>query len=171
MSKIILILGGARSGKSSYAVSLAKKFKKIAFVATCEGLDREMRKRIELHKKDRPKNWKTYEEPRNVSEAIKKIDNSFDCILIDCLTLLVSNLVLNKFNQEKIIKAIQEMLVDLKKKKATVIIVSNEVGLGIVPATKLGREFRDIAGRVNQVVAKEADKVFFTVSGIATCIK
>ena len=93
MGKITLILGGARSGKSSYALNLAKKYKKVAFIATCQGLDKEMRERIRLHKESRPKHWKTFEEPKELVKLIGKLNNSFDCILIDCLTLLVSNLV------------------------------------------------------------------------------
>ncbi|MDD5692026.1 MAG: bifunctional adenosylcobinamide kinase/adenosylcobinamide-phosphate guanylyltransferase [Candidatus Omnitrophica bacterium] len=171
MGKITLILGGARSGKSTYALSLAKKYKKVAFIATCQGLDKEMRERIMLHKESRPKNWETFEEPRDLVKLSGKINNTFDCILIDCLTLLVSNLILTGDKQDKIIKKITALLSALARKKAKIILVSNEVGLGLVPSNKLGREFRDIAGRVNQLVADKADEVFFTVSGIALKIK
>lgn len=171
MGKIILILGGARSGKSTYALELAKKYKKVAFIATCQALDKEMEERINLHKKTRPKHWDTFEEPEKLTELLSRIGNDFDCILIDCLTLLVSNLTLSGKSQEAVVKNIEEMLVVLKKKKAAVIMVSNEVGLGIVPDNKLGRVFRDIAGRVNQAVAKKAGEVYFTVSGIPMRIK
>ena len=171
MGKITLILGGARSGKSSYALSLAKKYKKVAFVATCLGLDKEMRQRIRLHKESRPKHWETFEEPKDPEKLIGKLSNDFDCILIDCLTLLVSNLVLAGDKQEQVSKKIKELLFVLSKKKAKIILVSNEVGLGLVPVNKLGRDFRDIAGRVNQMVAKNSNKVFFIVSGLALKIK
>ena len=171
MSKITLILGGARSGKSSYALGLAMKYKKVAFIATCLGLDKEMQERIRLHKESRPKHWKTFEEPRDLARLIGKLGNGFDCILIDCLTLLVSNLILSKNSQEQILEKIEELLAVLSKKKAKVIMVSNEVGLGLVPVNKLGRDFRDIAGRVNQMVARNADKVFFIVAGIPLKIK
>ena len=171
MNKITLILGGARSGKSSYALSLAKKYKKVAFIATCLGLDIEMRERIRLHKESRPKHWETFEEPKDLARLIGKIGNSFDCILIDCLTLLVSNLILSSNTQDQIFRKIEELLFVLSKKKARVILVSNEVGLGLVPSNKLGRDFRDIAGRVNQIVAKNANKVFFVVAGIPLKIK
>ncbi len=171
MNKITLILGGARSGKSSYALCLAKKYKKVAFIATCLGLDKEMQERIRLHKESRPKHWKTFEEPKDLSRLIGKLDNGFDCILIDCLTLLVSNLILSKNTQEQILEKIEELLAVLSKKKARVILVSNEVGLGLVPVNKLGRDFRDIAGRVNQMAARNADKVFFVVAGIPLKIK
>ncbi|MHB8155441.1 MAG: bifunctional adenosylcobinamide kinase/adenosylcobinamide-phosphate guanylyltransferase [Candidatus Omnitrophota bacterium] len=171
MNKITLILGGARSGKSSYALSLAKRYKKVAFIATCQGKDKEMRQRIKLHKETRPQHWETFEEPRELTKLLGKMDNSFNCIVIDCLTLLVSNLILAAHSQKQIIDKIQDLLLILNEKKARIILVSNEVGLGLVPINKLGREFRDIAGRVNQLVAKNAKEVFFTVSGIPLKIK
>ncbi len=171
MGKIILILGGARSGKSTYALELAKKYKKVAFIATCLGLDKEMRQRIKLHKEARPKHWKTFEEPLELATLLVKIDNGFDCILIDCLTLLVSNLILSGKSEAQVLNKIEETLVALRGKKAKIILVSNEVGLGIVPDNKLGRIFRDIAGKVNQLIAKEAREVYFTISGIPMKIK
>lgn len=171
MSKITLILGGARSGKSSYALSLAKKYKKVAFIATCLGLDKEMQERIRLHKESRPKHWKTFEEPKDLAKLIGKLSNGFDCILIDCLTLLVSNLILSNNTEKQIFKKTEELLCVLSNKKVRVILVSNEVGLGLVPVSKLGRDFRDVAGRVNQLVAKNADEVFFIVAGIPLKIK
>jgi len=171
MGKITLILGGARSGKSTYAASLAKKYRKVAFIATCRALDKEMAERIKLHRKARPKGWKTFEETGKIESLLPKIGDGFDCIIIDCLTLLVSNLILSGIKEKQILQKINAMLVNLRKKKAKAIIVSNEVGSGIVPRNKLGRNFRDIAGKVNQAVAKEADAVFFTIAGIPTKIK
>lgn len=171
MNKITLILGGARSGKSSYALSLAKKYKKVAFIATCLGLDKEMRERIRLHKEARPKHWETFEEPKELTELLGKIDSSFDCILIDCLTLLVSNLMLSGNNQKQTLKKIKELLFTSDKKKAKIILVSNEVGLGLVPANKLGRDFRDITGKVNQMAAQQAGQVFFMAAGLPLKIK
>jgi len=171
MGKVTLILGGARSGKSSFALRLAKKYKKVAFVATCEGLDKEMRERIKKHKVSRPKDWTTFEKNKDIASALDNMKNDFDCIIIDCLTLWVSNLLLSKNKEEKIVQQAIAILARLKKKKAWAIIVSNEVGLGLVPANSLGRKFRDIAGRVNQLAAGEADEVFFTVSGIPTKVK
>lgn len=171
MNKITLILGGARSGKSSYALCLAKKHKKVAFIATCLGLDKEMLERISLHKEARPKHWETFEEPKELAKLLEKISNSFNCILIDCLTILVSNLMLSGNSQKQILKKIEELLLILNKKKAKVILVSNEVGLGLVPANKLGRDFRDIAGKVNQLAAQQAGQVFFMAAGLALKIK
>jgi len=171
MGKITFILGGARSGKSTYALELAKKHKDVAFIATCQGLDAEMKKRIKLHKELRPRHWETFEEAKDVALTLASIDNKFDCIVIDCLTLLVSNLLLAKVNHKTIEAKIDRMLEHLKKKKAQAIIVSNEVGLGLVPANKLGRDFRDIAGKINQIVARQADEVFFMASGLPCRIK
>jgi len=171
MNRITLILGGARSGKSSYALGLAKKYKKVAFIATCLGLDKEMQERIRLHKESRPKHWKTFEEPKDLAKLLGGLSSNFDCILIDCLTLLISNLILSKNSQKQILKMIEELLFVLSKKKARIILVSNEVGLGLVPVNKLGREFRDVAGRVNQMTAKNADEVFFVAAGIPLKIK
>jgi len=171
MGKITLILGGARSGKSTYALSLAKKYKKVAFIATCQGLDKEMRERIRLHQESRPKHWETFEEPRDLTGLLEKINSSFDCILVDCLTLLVSNLVLAGAGQEAVIKYIEDLLFFLGKKKARIILVSNEVGLGLVPVNKLGREFRDIAGKINQIAASRANEVLFMAAGLPMKIK
>jgi len=171
MAKITFILGGARSGKSTYALMLAKKYKNVAFIATCQGLDREMQERIRRHKRSRPAHWKTFEEPKELAGLLGRMDNGFDCILIDCLTLLVSNLLLAKHKEAEIIKRTEALLAALKKKKAKVILVANEVGLGLVPLNKLGRDFRDVAGKVNQLVGKEADAVFLTVAGIPMRVK
>lgn len=173
MNKIILILGGARSGKSSYAIELAKKCgKNVAFIATCQPLDEEMKERIKSHKSKRPVYWKTFEEPQNISMQLKKIGAKFDAIIIDCLTLFVSNLLLTKHSDaiiEDEVKKILEIIRTIKCK--TIIIVSNEVGLGIVPKNKLARRFRDIAGRINQMVAQAANTVFFMLSGLPLKIK
>jgi adenosylcobinamide kinase/adenosylcobinamide-phosphate guanylyltransferase len=171
MSKITLILGGARSGKSGHALSLAKKYKKVAFIATCLGLDKEMQERIRLHKESRPKHWKTFEEPKDLAKLLEGLSNNFDCIIVDCLTLLVSNLILAGDKQEQVAEKIKKLLLALNKRKARIILVSNEVGSGLVPANKLGRDFRDVAGRVNQMVAKNAGEVFFVVAGIPLKIK
>ncbi|MDD4893749.1 MAG: bifunctional adenosylcobinamide kinase/adenosylcobinamide-phosphate guanylyltransferase [Candidatus Omnitrophica bacterium] len=171
MGKIIFILGGARSGKSTYALELAKKHKKVVFIATCQALDKEMAERIKLHKKIRPQGWQTFEEPYKVADLLDKFKVKFPVVLMDCLTLLVSNLMLKGLKEETIVNEVNNILAVLKKINGKAIIVSNEVGLGIVPNTKLGRDFRDIAGKVNQLVAGKSDEVFFMVSGIPTKIK
>jgi adenosylcobinamide kinase / adenosylcobinamide-phosphate guanylyltransferase len=171
MGKIILILGGARSGKSRHALSLGQKHKRVAFIATCQALDQEMEKRIALHQQSRPRHWETFEEPRSLAPLLMKIGKRFDCIIVDCLTLWVSNLILGGENEDKILERTAKMLTGLGKIKSRVVLVSNEVGLGLVPRNKLGRDFRDIAGKVNQLVAQAAGEVFFTVSGIPVKIK
>lgn len=172
MKKITFILGGARSGKSREAVKIAdQKNKKIAFIATCRPLDDEMRQRIKTHQKKRPKNWKTLEEPLDLAARVNKIGAQFDIILIDCLTLWVSNLLLMDANETKIKNEIKKTLSALRKTKADSIIVSNEVGSSIVPTNLLARNFRDIAGTINQIVAQEADRVIFMIAGIPMEIK
>lgn len=172
MKKITFILGGARSGKSRQAVKLAnQKNQKIAFIATCQPLDDEMRRRVKAHQKNRPKNWKTFEEPLNLAARVNKIGAKFDMILIDCLTLWTSNLLLMEMSETKIKNEIKKTLSALRKTKADSIIVSNEVGSSIVPANLLARTFRDIAGTINQIVAREADHVIFMIAGIPMEIK
>ncbi|MFH1398306.1 MAG: bifunctional adenosylcobinamide kinase/adenosylcobinamide-phosphate guanylyltransferase, partial [Candidatus Omnitrophota bacterium] len=167
MGKITFILGGARSGKSNYALGLAKKFRgKVIFIATCQPKDVEMKKRIKAHKRTRPLSWQTVEEYINIDQAIEKTSGKYVCLVIDCLTLWVSNLILGGYNQDEITDKINKVLLSLKKIKAKAIIVSNEVGLGVVPQNKLGRDFRDVAGRINQIVASQADEVVFMVSGL-----
>ncbi len=171
MGKITFIIGGSRSGKSGYAVKLADKGGKVAFIATGVGLDDEMRRRIHAHRKRRPSSWKTFEEPLNIRAAVKKAASRFDVILIDCLTLLVSNQMMARRSEAAIKEEMSRLLASLKRAKASAIIVSNEVGLGIVPANKLARAFRDIGGRVNQMAARRADEVYFLVSGLPVKIK
>lgn len=171
MGKITFILGGARSGKSAYALKSAGKHKKVAFIATCQPLDSEMKKRIALHQQARPKNWKTFEEYSDLASLIKKIPPQFEMIIIDCVTLLISNLFLKGVAGKDIENKTRLILKALKKQRRKSLIVSNEVGLGIVPDTKAGRDFRDLAGRINQIIAKESDEVFFMVSGIPWRVK
>lgn len=173
MGKITFILGGARSGKSSFAVKLAAQDgRNSAFIATCEPLDEEMRKRIELHKQKRPRRWQTFEAPYDIPAALRKIKAKFGIVILDCLTLLISNLMLKgKKNDAEIEKEIYKIISLLKQAKSDSIIISNEVGLGIVPQNKLGRKFRDIAGRINQQVTLSADEVILMVSGIPLTLK
>jgi len=167
MGKIIFILGGVRSGKSDYAQNLAKKLKKkTAFVATAQALDSEMTRRIKRHQTLRPKGWVTYEEPKDIAGLLAKITPSFEVIVLDCLTLFVSNHILDNAKPKVIEKQINQACSVIKKSNCDFIVVSNEVGLGIVPENKLAREFRDCAGRINQLAARLADEVIFMVAGI-----
>ena len=117
MGKIIFISGGARSGKSRYDVKLIGRDKNVAFIATCQPLDKEMAKRIDLHKKARPRYWQTFEEPQNVSALLEKIKGKYEWILIDCLTLLVSNLLLKRIKEDAIKGKVNKILSILKKAK------------------------------------------------------
>lgn len=172
MSEIIFVLGGARSGKSGHARMIAQDFGgRVAFIATAEAGDTEMKKRIRHHKSERNKDWKTFEVPAGVSGFIKKISPEYKVVLLDCLTLLVTNMMISGMKEGAIEKEISRIIHEAKNRGINLIIVSNETGLGIVPENALAREFRDVAGRINQLTAKAADKVFFTVSGLPLRIK
>lgn len=172
MGKIVFIIGGARSGKSSFALQRAKeKTGRVAFIATCSPCDKEMQRRVALHRKNRPCHWKTFEVPEDITALINKIGSKFEVLIVDCLTLLISGFMEKKHKQGLIKNKINEMLKALKKCKSDAIVVSNEVGMGIVPQNKLARDFRDIAGRANQIAAKASDEAFFLVSGIPWRLK
>ncbi len=170
--KIIFVTGGARSGKSDFACRLAAENKgAVTYIATAEPGDIEMKKRIEKHRRKRPRRWKLVEEPVDMKSALSQAEKS-KFIIIDCLTLLITNWMLKKnFTESKILGNLSDFLPGLKKLRANVVIVSNEVGAGIVPGTKLGRTFRDICGQANQLVADHAEDVYFLVSGIPLKIK
>ena len=170
MGKLIFITGGARSGKSTFAQKLANKLsKKVTYIATAQARDKEMELRIKIHRKNRPSHWKTVEREKNVTEVLSRIAEKNEVILLDCLTLLISNLLLS--GEKKILKKIKQLVNEVKKAKVTVLIVSNEVGMGIVSDNKLARRFRDMAGRANQIVAQAADEVYLVVSGIPVKVK
>lgn len=176
MSKeLILILGGARSGKSSLAESLASQYESVLFVATAEALDEDMQRRIAKHKASRPSDWYTLEEPIDLALALEDTDDQYDVCLIDCLTVWVSNMLLKmeeSSNVEKVILSeLERLLKAYDNSSASWIVVSNEVGLGVVPPTSLGRSYRDALGRVNQFVAARADKVYFMTAGLALELK
>ncbi|MDO9465657.1 MAG: bifunctional adenosylcobinamide kinase/adenosylcobinamide-phosphate guanylyltransferase [bacterium] len=174
MAKIVLITGGARSGKSSFAEKLASTLgKDVIFLATAEAMDKEMADRIKKHKSKRSLTWKTVEEPININ-ILNKFKNFEGAVILDCVTLWLSNMI-HKFGvegaEDHILGDIRTLLKTVKTSKFTLIVVSNELGLGIVPENRLAREFRDIAGRCNQLIACMADEVYFMVSGIELKIK
>lgn len=171
-NKFIFITGGARSGKSSFAEKLAlKKAKVRVYIATMQGLDEEMKERIALHKKQRGPGWSTIEEPLELLFALKNNDKKGRVLLIDCLTLWVSNRMMKGQKEKEILKAATEVAEFCKCAKAEVIAVSNEVGMGLVPDNKLGRDFRDIQGRVNRIFAERAANMYFVVSGVPLEVK
>ena len=179
MGKIILVTGGARSGKSKFAEKLALKLGngRAAYIATAQIFDEEMAHRIKLHKERRGKNWLTFESPFNADKTISYAAENFDVILFDCVTIYLSNFLCaaDIDNVEKINCDAENLIGALinaaENSNATIIFVSNEVGAGIVPENKLARIFRDIAGLANQQIAAHAEKVFMTVAGIAVDIK
>ena len=177
---LIFITGGARSGKSRYAVELAKqKGGKVAFIATAIAGDEEMTQRILLHQAARPSDWTTIEESINVSQAITDVVSNHDTIIVDCLTLLITNLVfeppyqeeINDEKEQKIYAAVGKIIETTENLDATVIVISNELGMGLVPEDALARRFRDVAGRANQLMAEAADEVYVCISGIPMRIK
>ena len=170
---VVLIVGGVRSGKSRYAQHLAEQSTRVTFVATAERReDEEMHRRIERHRAERPAHWATVEEPIALGRVIQASENKCDAILIDCLTLFGSNLMEACGSDEASIEAsVGELCAALKATTRTVILVSNEVGSGIVPAYVLGRRFRDIVGEINQRVAAVADTVLLMVAGLPFPLK
>lgn len=171
--KLIFITGGARSGKSRFALTLADAIEgRKVFLATAEALDEEMKSRIETHKKERPSGWVTIEEARDLSKALMTCNGQFEVILIDCLTVWVSNLLVNDtYDDSQILKDVNHLISGCRDMKGTVILVANEVGLGIVPANRLARFFRDTAGKVNQKIAAVADDVYLVVAGMSLKLK
>jgi adenosylcobinamide kinase/adenosylcobinamide-phosphate guanylyltransferase len=174
MKKIIFITGGAKSGKSDFVLEEASEISgKKAYIATAEDLDEEMRKRIEEHKKKRGEGWDTYEEPLRLSEVIRKINSEYEVIIIDCLTLWLSNLIQDKCDSDREIKNLIDTLENskLQTPNSKLFIVSNEVGMGIVPENEMVRRFRDTAGILNQKVAEISDEVYLIAAGIPVKIK
>ncbi|MCP4746032.1 MAG: bifunctional adenosylcobinamide kinase/adenosylcobinamide-phosphate guanylyltransferase [Desulfobacteraceae bacterium] len=173
MKQTILITGGCRSGKSGHALTLSKQMGALrkVFIATCVAHDDEMRARVQRHQKERSDQWLTLEEPVNVTEAIVNQANSADLIILDCLTLWISNLMMIHTNDDPILKAFKELEDVIIKPPCTIIIVSNEVGAGIVPENALARRFRDLAGWGNQHMAGACQRVIWMVSGIGVTIK
>jgi adenosylcobinamide kinase / adenosylcobinamide-phosphate guanylyltransferase len=178
-SRLTFILGGARSGKSSYAQSLAEETgKSVTFLATAQALDDEMSTRIQKHRAERPPNWETLEIPLGISSYVQQI--KADVVILDCMTLLVTN-VLMQFVKDEVVdeiafkptlqKEVDEFITEIRTGKQEWIIISNEVGLGLVPPYQMGRVYRDGLGWANQRLARAADKVIFMVAGIPTVIK
>lgn len=180
MAEITLLLGGARSGKSSYGIQLAKNFgDQVIYLASGVSCDKEMEERIERHRKNRPESWQTVEETIDIDTVLANADIEVELILFDDLSFWVFNL-LNLYQsqgkekdqlEEEVISRVRKALDIAKNRGAKLIIISNEVGLGVVPKTSLGRIYRDILGRANQLAASHADQVFLMVAGLPIKIK
>ncbi len=177
MGKLTLILGGARSGKSTYAEKLAAQSGgRVLYIATAQALDPEMADRIEKHKEQRPDSWQTMEIPHGVADVLKERQTQADLVLLDCLTMLISNLILTVTDEEfepdedravQVVDAeIEALVAFINQSDAEWIVVSNEVGMGLVPPYPLGRVYRDLLGWTNRKVASAADEVYLLVAGM-----
>ncbi|MFC1936326.1 bifunctional adenosylcobinamide kinase/adenosylcobinamide-phosphate guanylyltransferase [Chloroflexota bacterium] len=177
MGKLTLILGGARSGKSSFAQQVAEESAmEVVYIATARAIDEEMIRRIEKHKQERPKDWKTLEIPISLAERIKKIPIKADIVILDCLTVLVNNIFIENTDdvdnpdqeilEEKGFQEVKDLLSTIKESEADWLVVSNEVGFGLVPPYPIGRLYRDVLGGANKLLAKEADEVILIIAGI-----
>jgi adenosylcobinamide kinase/adenosylcobinamide-phosphate guanylyltransferase len=187
MGGISLILGGARSGKSGFAQELAARLSatsagsEVTYLATAAAGDEEMRLRITRHRQARPADWRTVEEPLHVARALA--GETAAVVIIDCLTLLITNILLERGAdrpggspgpeelEEAVMREMEELLQQCRRIPSEVLLISNEVGMSLVPPTPLGRTFRDIAGRVNQRMAREAEEVYFLVAGLPRRLK
>jgi adenosylcobinamide kinase/adenosylcobinamide-phosphate guanylyltransferase len=170
--RLIFVTGGCRSGKSQFALDYAnRRFQKKLYLATCEALDEEMVRRIEHHQLRRGSDWQTVEEPIEIAEAIKQHENDVEVILLDCLTLWLSNLLMRKKDDREIMNELSRLVDTVSQGQTSFVFVSNEVGMGLVPTEPLGRRFRDLSGMTNQKIAEVAQMVVFMVSGIPIFLK
>ncbi|OQX66227.1 MAG: bifunctional adenosylcobinamide kinase/adenosylcobinamide-phosphate guanylyltransferase [Desulfococcus sp. 4484_242] len=168
---LVFVLGGARSGKSSWAIEYAEEtYDSCLFLATAEVKDHEMAERVRRHQASRGPRWRLIEEALDIDKALQGIAGGVDVVLVDCLTLWLSNILLQK-GREAVMPYQKRLMQVLSQRDQAVILVSNEVGAGIVPEHPLGREFRDLAGILNQQLAALADRVVLTVAGIPLHIK
>ncbi|KKC33171.1 bifunctional adenosylcobinamide kinase/adenosylcobinamide-phosphate guanylyltransferase [Devosia psychrophila] len=170
MTRHVLVLGGARSGKTAFAEQLAiRSGSRPAYLATAEALDSEMRDRVASHQAGRAGQFATIEEPMALSDALLKASAHHDVILVDCLTLWITNLLMANEDVARAVSQLGATLVQLKTAK--VILVSNEVGLGIVPDNAMARTFRDLAGSAHQRLAEICDDAYFVVAGLPITLK
>ena len=191
MGRLILILGGARSGKSTFAEQRAKELggDSVLYVATSETKDEEMQQRVAKHRAERSHGWGTLESPRNVARAIRQERSDARVVLLDCITFLVANHLMdaaapkeNPFDdpsadpfdpqiEADVVMEIEALVAYVQESDVELLAVSNEVGLGVVPPYELGRAYRDILGRANQILARHADEVQLLVAGIPMKVK
>jgi len=174
--RIILILGGARSGKSSYAQQLAgERGGRVLFCATAQPLDDEMRERIQAHRKSRPPGWDTLETKDGLAAALEGVAGKYDTVIIDCITLLAANCMGEAIDQSTAEKAVDDEVDGLVKSMrcsdCSFILVSNEAGSGIVPDNRLARVYRDALGKANQQLARAADQVILMTAGLPLKLK
>ena len=181
---MILVTGGCRSGKSAFAEDLVTKWgQRVLYIATAIAFDDEMKKRVESHKIRRPSHWDTYEGYLDLPQVIEEKAEQYDGILLDCITIWITNLLFSfsdtdnpenmdfQYLEKKILEEAKRLIKALQKTSVHMIVVTNEVGLGIIPENPLSRHFCDIAGKVNQYLANYAKEVYLMVSGIPMKIK
>jgi adenosylcobinamide kinase / adenosylcobinamide-phosphate guanylyltransferase len=173
MSKVILVTGGARSGKSRFAERLAESFQPMrGYLATGQPGDAEMTERIARHRGRRGSDWQTVEEPLEVTDAVIGNDDRFTVLLLDCVTLWMSNLMFHGEGENAgALQRVARFTESFGTLKTPLIIVTNEVGMGIVPEHPLARRFRDLAGEANEMIAARADEVYVTISGLPLKLK
>lgn len=173
MGKLILLTGGVKSGKSSLAVKLADKTsKEVLFVATALPVDEEMKLKIKKHRRSRPKKWQTLEVKSDLLSEVQSVKTQAEVLVLDCLTLyLAQKLTRSDFKKEDCFQKIKKFFSWAKKNFNVIIAVSNEVGSGVVPQTKIGRDFSELLGELNQLVASFAEEVYLLVTGIPLRIK
>jgi adenosylcobinamide kinase/adenosylcobinamide-phosphate guanylyltransferase len=168
----LLVLGGARSGKSRHALEQARQDgPRVAFLATARALDGDMASRIARHRAERPSRWTTIEEPHEVGAACRHAARSHDLVVVDCITVWVSNLMERGDDDAVVLAAADDLAKLLRERLVSVILVSNEVGEGVHPPTELGRRFRDLLGLVNQRLAAAADRVTLMVAALPLTVK
>jgi adenosylcobinamide kinase/adenosylcobinamide-phosphate guanylyltransferase len=172
LSHVTLVTGGARSGKSRHALALMEPYANKAFIATAEAVDEEMRDRIARHQAERAGSFITVEAPIHLGEAIRSLPADVEAATVDCLTVWLGNLMHHYAEDEDSLGAqVEGFLAALKEPPCDLVIVTNELGMGIVPDNALARRFRDLAGWLNQDVAALADDVLLAVSGIPVTLK
>ncbi|MEI6215178.1 MAG: bifunctional adenosylcobinamide kinase/adenosylcobinamide-phosphate guanylyltransferase [Desulfuromonadales bacterium] len=177
LSRIIFITGGARSGKSRFAEDTACRFgSRLGYLATAQAFDDEMRERIGTHQQRRGEQWTTTEEPYLPADALERLDGTYDAILVDCITIWLSNLLLKQdalsgCDEAALTAEVDGLVSTITSMKTPIILVSSEVGMGIVPESRLGRVFRDIAGLANQKLAACADEAWLVASGLPLKLK
>ncbi len=170
-SSVTLVLGGVRSGKSRYAQQLAGQSRRVVFVATAKATDDEMRDKINRHREERPSEWLTVEEPLELPSIFAQHDFDCDVMLVDCLTIFAASLMAAEDSNDGVERRIEEFCEALQTVRCSVVLVSNEVGSGVVPAYPLGRQYRDLLGEINQRVARIADDVVLMVAGLPLALK
>jgi adenosylcobinamide kinase/adenosylcobinamide-phosphate guanylyltransferase len=172
MARIILVTGGARSGKSRFAERLARSFgTPLGYLATGESRDAEMDERIIRHRERRGPEWTTIEEPLRLTETLVEYDGRFRGVLVDCITLWLTNLLLDWVDPERVLEEVREFADAVPKLATPLVLVTNEVGMGIVPETRLARMFRDLSGEANELLASVADEIHVVFAGIPLKLK